>query len=106
MPTIWVLRELFIYLLATGKIIRDSKTANLKVNVNVLRKLQWDVTGSWAVKKMAVTCGEYTLCCQVTLRTAELKKGLRQTYQKGRERKDIWRRFEGNFCIRKASRIK
>lgn len=63
MPTIWVLRELFIYLLATGKIIRDSKTANLKVNVNVLRKLQLDVTGSWAVEKMAVTCGEYILCC-------------------------------------------
>lgn len=40
------------------------------------------------VKEMDMTHGEYTFCCQATLRKAELKKG--QTCQKGWDRRDVW----------------
>lgn len=90
MPTICVVREPFIYLFATGKIIRDSKTANLKVNVNILKKKTKHYNWLFGGGGIAVIRGEYTLCCQVTLRKAELKKELRQTCQKGWDRKDVW----------------
>lgn len=73
-PTIWVLMELFIYLLETGKISRDSKTANLKVNMSILRKPQLAVTGSRGWRKW--------LWPMVTLRKAALKKGLSRPTRK------------------------
>lgn len=69
--------ELFIYLFISNR--QDyqwQQNSKFKSKCELSKKTTIGCNRQSGVKDMAVTHGEYTLCCQVTLRKAALNKGL------------------------------